>query len=278
MFVVVIRCHTEQYKMMLHIQFPCQILISTDAGKCGISSSHLGLVIRDELPPSLVHWSQESGRTARTKMPGVHYSYHIFARLTGVSALIKRIYDGKKKTSRQMVKLLDVVKLAISNTCYHQALEQHFGCPQELFDNPFLSTQPNAFAELPCRSSCSVCSGERTAMCKVVKRGALKDFLFSQKIDYPKSTLVQLCQQLNAAKKEVWKDSNRINTRHVQMLMLQLLAARIIEEGTLDDNVVVWKLGKRGQSFALSDDIFGKQLITNNIFAILLESLISSLH
>jgi hypothetical protein len=42
--------------------FPCQILVLTDAGKCGISSFHLGLVIQDKIPPSLLHWSQESGR------------------------------------------------------------------------------------------------------------------------------------------------------------------------------------------------------------------------
>jgi hypothetical protein len=85
-------------------KFPCQILVLTDAGKCGISSSHLCLVIRDKLPLSFMHWSQESGHIARIIMPGLDYSNHIFARLSGASKLIKRIYDGSKKMSNQMEK------------------------------------------------------------------------------------------------------------------------------------------------------------------------------
>jgi hypothetical protein len=236
-------------------KFPCQILVSTDAGKCGISSSHLGLVIRDKLPPSLVHWSQESGHLARIIMPGVHYSYHIFARLSGASALFKRIYDGNKKTSDQMEKLREVVNLAVSKSCYHQSLEKYFGCPQELIEKPFLSSKSTLLSEVSCRMSCSVCSGERAAMCGVVNRGLLRDFLFTKKVEGLRSTLVQLCQRLNEVKKDLWIDSSQINTRHVQMLVLQLLAARIIEVNSPDGRVE-WKLRKCGQSFAISDDAF----------------------
>ena len=92
-------------------------------------------------------------------------------------------------------------------------------------------------------------------MCGVVNRGLLKDFFFTEKVDGLKSSLIQLCQRLNEVRKDLWKDSSQINMRHVQMLVLQLLAARIIEVNSPDGRVE-WKLRKCGQSFAISDDAF----------------------
>jgi hypothetical protein len=40
-----------------------------------------------------------------------------------------------------MEKLKEVVKLAVSISCYHQLLEKYFGCPQELTEKPFLSAK-----------------------------------------------------------------------------------------------------------------------------------------
>jgi hypothetical protein len=46
-------------------------------------------VIQDKLPPSPVHWLQESGRLAQIiRMPGVKYSYHIFGPFLGALVLI----------------------------------------------------------------------------------------------------------------------------------------------------------------------------------------------
>jgi hypothetical protein len=92
------------------------------------------------MPPTLEHLVQEMGQVAQCHRDGINDSYHIFATVSGLAALIRRAHGAVRDRSTpeeiqqltiQMTKLHQVLQLlVVDSKCYHVATETYFWCPE----------------------------------------------------------------------------------------------------------------------------------------------------
>jgi superfamily II DNA helicase RecQ len=191
-------------------------------------------VSRKGLPPSASTAFQEIGRLQRgDAAPNGVYLYHIMANVDSYAKLLLRTemsenakQDEKDRNFDDQFQVLKM--LVLDDVCLHFAFETMFGRPGS-----------SDTLDASCGAMCPVCSGNRNAQCapfyvQALQRSLAKIFLKSATVNLRDSFVSKLKEV--SLKEGVWayvKDATStrtsIDTYKVEMLILQLLAAKIIE-------------------------------------------------
>lgn len=208
----------------------------------GVDPRGVVLVSRRGCPPSPSAMFQELGRLSRGDViPGWRYTYHMTLDVSSYARLVWRIETTPNATraekDRNLANLLLALKMVVlDDTCLHYALEVMFGRPDAI------ETMPSA-----CNGMCPRCSGVRNAesfpfLIKPLKKSLLKVFNEpaavklggTQDASYfaAKLRAVSIDEGVWVDRKAKTTARKTIEAHAVEMLVLQLLAAGIIEHFT----------------------------------------------
>lgn len=210
------------------------LVATSGSASTGIDPPNVALVARKGLPPSASTMFQEAGRLQRGDADSANkYLYHITISVDSYALLLGRAEGSdtatREEKNRNLADHFEVMKmLVLDNVCLHFALEQAFGRPRS-----------SDTLEESCDGMCPICSGSRLAECvpfyvKPLQRSLASVFLESATMNL-KDKFVSKLKEISL-EEGVWGHANNatgvrttIDTHNVEMLTLQLIAARIIE-------------------------------------------------
>jgi hypothetical protein len=229
------------------------LVATSGAASTGIDPPNVVLVSRRGCPPSLGVMFQELGRLLRNEpVQGWDYLYHMMIDVNSYAGLVWRTETSKNATrsekDRNLTDHLQALKaIVLDRECLPFTLETTFGRPGST------DTMPAS-----CQGRCPLCSGERDGESALFDVTALQRSLYN--IFSGVSTSVKLGTTQNSDNfvsqlkkvgldEGVWLDSRNMNaastvartsidTHNVEMLVLQLIAAEIIEAVTTTEKGV----------------------------------------
>jgi hypothetical protein len=211
------------------------LVATSGVASTGVDPPNVELVSRKGLPPSASTAFQEIGRLQRgDAAPDGVYSYHITVNVDSYAKLLllRTQMSGtanQDEKDRNFYDHFQVMKmLVLDDVCVHFAFETMFGPPGS-------SDTLNA----SCGAMCPVCSGNRNAQCapfyaKALQRSLAKIFLKSATVNLRDSFVsklkeVSLKEGVWAYAKDATSTRTSISAYKVEMLILQLLVAKILE-------------------------------------------------
>ena len=111
---------------------------ATAAASCGLSSSRVGVVVREGIPATAIDLEQERGRAGRGRVPqgpgaALDNLYHIIVSLGSVTFMLQRIAlsDTDQEQTCQTKEYFEVLRLVVLPTeCFHVRLEELFSSPR----------------------------------------------------------------------------------------------------------------------------------------------------
>jgi superfamily II DNA helicase RecQ len=209
------------------------LVATSGCASTGIDPPNVVVVSRKGIPPSASTAFQELGRLRRGHdVVDGSFLYHIAMSVGDYAGLMLRAETAAEATREEKDRNLDehfemMKMLVLDNTCIPFAFEKMFGRPgsSDLLENH-------------CGGMCPICSGERNNQCVPFYARALKGALASIFIvDSASQDLSSdFIPKLKDASltKGVWAYANStavrktIDTHNVEMLTMQLLAAKIL--------------------------------------------------
>lgn len=192
----------------------------TKAANCGISSALAKLLCRLDLPPNRADESQERGRVGRKRRKdGSVDVWRCFVNIDSYLQLVVRALNSEDKEEGKL-QLLEHVEVMSKNVlprgCYHESIEADF---EPAGKYPFRR----------CINRCPHCRGEHLQFVGRIRRSALVNFLSASVLfDGPKAPKL-VARKIRENAKDIWIEHSDVVAGHSHALVLQLLAARILE-------------------------------------------------
>ena len=144
----------------------CDVIVATIAFGMGIDRSNVRFVLHTDLPKSLEHYQQETGRAGRDGLEAECVLFYSGADVMSLKRMIQKSADEAgaepEFVASSFRHLDDMDRYARGATCRHQALVEHFN--QKYV--PPVPPLPSE-AELGCRA-CDVCLGDTEAVADAV--------------------------------------------------------------------------------------------------------------